>query len=44
MVAISQSMRVKDEVAVVLRKELDGTQAAFKADTEAQRQEDIRIN
>lgn len=43
MVTIAQSLKVKAEEVKVLRRELEGTQAAFKAYKEAQLQEDIRV-
>lgn len=40
---IAQSLKVKAEEAEVLKNELEGTQAAFKAYKEAQQKEDIRV-
>lgn len=40
---IVQSLKVKAEEADVLKKELEGTQAAFKAYKETQQKEDRRV-
>lgn len=43
MITIAQSFKVKADEAEVLKRELVGTQPAFTAYKEAQKQEDIRV-